>query len=90
MCCAVVCVWQVFLNYLANYVPGVWSQEEGCVVCGEQHQPLPKERKLWPTVLVAIEIPGPSPFLTEFLERVVSLDYPVKRMSLFLHNQVTR
>lgn len=79
---------QIFLNYLTNYVPDMWSEEKGCTGCDETHTPLPEDREAWPTVLVAIVIPDPSPFLLEVLEHVSGLDYPQSRMSLFLHNQV--
>ena len=79
---------QVFLNYLTNYVPRVWSEENGCMGCNETHVPLSDDRAKWPTVLVAVMIPGPSPFLLEMLESMSGLDYPQSRMSLFVHNQV--
>jgi hypothetical protein len=78
---------KVFLNYLTNYVPGMWSEESGCTGCNETHVPLPDDKGVWPTVLVAVMIPGPSPFLLEMLESVSGLDYPQSRMSLFIHNQ---
>lgn len=80
--------YQVFLNYLTNYVPGIWSEADGCTACDETYFPLPDDSGVWPTVLVAMMIPGPSPFLLEVLEGVSGLDYPHSRMSLFLHNQV--
>lgn len=78
---------KVFLNYLTNYVPGIWSEADGCTACDETYFPLPDGSGVWPTVLVAMMIPGPSPFLLEVLEGVSGLDYPHSRMSLFLHNQ---
>lgn len=83
------CRLQVFLNYLTNYVPEMWSEEKGCTGCDETHIPLPEDKEAWPIVLVAIVIPGPSPFLLEVLEHVSGLDYPQSRMALFLHNQVS-
>jgi hypothetical protein len=78
---------KVFLNYLANYVPGVWSESGGCRGCEETSSPLPEDKEAWPAVLVAVTVPSPSPFLSDMLERVTSLDYPLSRLSLFIHNQ---
>ena len=39
-------------------------------------------------VLVAVSIPGPSPFLLEVLESVSALDYPPEKMGIFVHNEV--
>ena len=80
---------QVFLNYLTNYVPGVWSESGGCRGCEETSSPLPEDKEAWPAVLVAVSVPSPSPFLAEMLERVSSLDYPLSHLSLFIHNQVS-
>ena len=79
----------MFLNYLANYVPGVWSESGGCRGCEETSSPLPEDKEAWPAVLVAVTVPSPSPFLSDMLERVTSLDYPLSRLSLFIHNQVS-
>ena len=79
----------MFLNYLTNYVPGVWSEKDGCTGCEETHLPLSKDREAWPTVLVAVSVAAPSPFLPEVLERISSLDYPQSCMALFIHNQVS-
>ena len=79
----------MFLNYLTNYVPGVWSEETGCTGCSETHTPLPDDEGVWPTVLLAVTIPAPAPFLLEVLGRLTGLEYPLSRMSLFVHNQVS-
>lgn len=26
---------QLYLNYLSNYVPGMWNKENGCIGCNE-------------------------------------------------------
>ena len=59
------------------------------MVCKEWAQELPEERDNWPTVLLAVFIERPSPFLTEMLERVALLDYPKDKMTLLVHNAVS-
>lgn len=78
----------MFLNYLTNYVPNVWSEETGCIGCDETFITLSDDKETWPTVLIAVLVPVPSPFLLEVLEAISGLDYPQSKMSLFLHNQV--
>ena len=67
----------------------MWSEEGGCTGCSETFITLPEGKETsWPTVVVAVIIPGPSPFLLEVLEAISSQDYPLSKMTLFLHNQV--
>uniref|UniRef100_A0A8C1BC92 procollagen-lysine 5-dioxygenase n=1 Tax=Cyprinus carpio carpio TaxID=630221 RepID=A0A8C1BC92_CYPCA len=40
----------------------------------------------FPQVTVGIYIEQPTPFLTEFLERFLSLDYPKDKLNVFVHN----
>ncbi len=81
---------QKFLNNLGNYIPNAWTEQDGCLVCKEWHKELPLEKKTWPTVVLAVFVERPSPFLSEVLERVTQLDYPKSRMSLFVHNAVSQ
>lgn len=80
---------QLYLNNLGNYIPSAWNTTEGCMICKEWAQELPKERESWPTVLLAVFVEHPSPFLTEMLERVALLDYPKDKMTLLVHNAVS-
>lgn len=41
-----------------------------------------------PRVLLAVFVEQPTPFLPRFLQRLLLLDYPPDRISLFLHNNV--
>ncbi|CAL8234599.1 unnamed protein product, partial [Boreogadus saida] len=41
----------------------------------------------YPEVLLGVFIEQPSPFLPEFFQRLLTLDYPRDKLSLFLHNQ---
>lgn len=60
------------------------------MVCEEWHKELPQEEETWPTVVLAVFIERPGPFLPEVLERVTQLDYPKSKMSLFVHNAVSQ
>lgn len=43
----------------------------------------------FPQVTVGIYIEQPTPFLPEFLERFLSLDYPKDKLNVFVHNSVS-
>ncbi|XP_043918973.1 procollagen-lysine,2-oxoglutarate 5-dioxygenase 1 [Protopterus annectens] len=75
------------LNYLGNYIPRIWTFETGCTVCDEDIQKLSglKDDE-FPLVLIAIYIEQPTPFVSEFFKRLLALNYPKKRLQLFIHN----
>ncbi|XP_054991042.1 multifunctional procollagen lysine hydroxylase and glycosyltransferase LH3 isoform X2 [Sorex araneus] len=73
------------LNYLGNYVPNGWTPEGGCGFCEQDRRPLPEGQPL-PRVLLAVFLEQPTPFLPRFLQRLLTLDYPPDRVTLFLHN----
>uniref|UniRef100_A0A674NNP7 procollagen-lysine 5-dioxygenase n=1 Tax=Takifugu rubripes TaxID=31033 RepID=A0A674NNP7_TAKRU len=70
---------KIFLNYLGNYVPNMWNYEHGCSLC---------DKDILDLVLVGVFIEKPTPFLPEFFQRLLSLDYPKDRLKLFVHNNV--
>ncbi|XP_062854583.1 procollagen-lysine,2-oxoglutarate 5-dioxygenase 1 [Trichomycterus rosablanca] len=76
------------INYLGNYIPKVWTFETGCAFCNDDLRPLSglKESE-YPGVTIGIFIQQPTPFLTAFFERLLSLKYPKTRLSLFISNQ---
>ncbi|XP_048881626.1 procollagen-lysine,2-oxoglutarate 5-dioxygenase 2 isoform X2 [Brienomyrus brachyistius] len=76
---------KIYLNYLGNYVPNAWSYEHGCAVCDRDTVDLSKVEE-YPSVMVAVFIEQPTPFLPEFFERLLLLDYPKEKLSLFIHN----
>lgn len=39
-------------------------------------------------MLLAVFVEQPTPFLPRFLQRLLLLDYPPDRVTLFLHNNV--
>ncbi|XP_041094358.1 multifunctional procollagen lysine hydroxylase and glycosyltransferase LH3-like [Polyodon spathula] len=75
------------LNYLGNYVPTAWTHEGGCEICNADLLDLTQlqDEKL-PQVWIGVFIEQPTPFFPEFLERLVTMDYPSDKISLFIHN----
>uniref|UniRef100_A0A665U163 procollagen-lysine 5-dioxygenase n=1 Tax=Echeneis naucrates TaxID=173247 RepID=A0A665U163_ECHNA len=74
------------LNYLGNYVPTAWTYENGCGICDDDllfFSDIPM-----PLVYVAVFIEHATPFMDEFLERLTTMNYPMTRIRLFIHNNV--
>ncbi|XP_069739277.1 LOW QUALITY PROTEIN: multifunctional procollagen lysine hydroxylase and glycosyltransferase LH3-like [Phaenicophaeus curvirostris] len=74
---------KLHLNYLGNYVPAGWN-EGGCGDCDSDLRPLegvPDEELPW--VLVGVFVEQPTPFLSRFLQRLLTLNYPRSRLGLF-------
>uniref|UniRef100_A0A8C5B1V5 procollagen-lysine 5-dioxygenase n=1 Tax=Gadus morhua TaxID=8049 RepID=A0A8C5B1V5_GADMO len=79
---------KIYLNYLANYVPNAWNNEQACTICDHNMLDLVSlAPQAFPEVLLGVFIEQPSPFLPEFFQRLLTLDYPREKLSLFLHNQ---
>ncbi|XP_068603900.1 procollagen-lysine,2-oxoglutarate 5-dioxygenase 2 [Brachionichthys hirsutus] len=76
---------KMYLNYLANYVPNAWNYEHGCGHCDEDLIDLSQLNE-YPDVLVGVFIEQPSPFLPEFFQQLLTLDYPKDKIKLFVHN----
>ena len=76
---------QIFLNYLSNYLTHEW-REGKCVSCVEQLVAVPQKL---PTVFVGVFIEQPTPFLQQVLDRLAALNYPKKKMTVFLRNSVS-
>uniref|UniRef100_A0A671XLN7 procollagen-lysine 5-dioxygenase n=1 Tax=Sparus aurata TaxID=8175 RepID=A0A671XLN7_SPAAU len=76
---------KMYLNYLANYVPNAWTYENGCSLCDDDIVDL-SQLKEYPNVLVGVFIEQPTPFLPEFFQRLLTLDYPKDKLNLFIHN----
>ncbi|VDN25420.1 unnamed protein product, partial [Cylicostephanus goldi] len=76
------------LNYLANYMPDRWSSKKGCAYCGKKPRldlSIADEPE-FPLVTVSIFIAKPIPFIEEMLEAFARLDYPKKKMALYIYN----
>ncbi|XP_043954486.1 multifunctional procollagen lysine hydroxylase and glycosyltransferase LH3 isoform X1 [Gambusia affinis] len=77
------------LNYLGNYVPTAWTYEHGCGGCDDDLLLLGDRQDVdLPLVFLSVFIEHPTPFLDEFLERLVTMNYPKTRIRLFIHNNV--
>ncbi|KAF9804957.1 hypothetical protein SFRURICE_007860 [Spodoptera frugiperda] len=74
------------LNHFGNYLAKAWSSTEGCAMCNEKRIEL-KDDKL-PTVMMAVFIEQATPFLEEFLDQVLTTDYPKDKIHLLLRNNV--
>ncbi|XP_054893141.1 procollagen-lysine,2-oxoglutarate 5-dioxygenase 2 isoform X2 [Poeciliopsis prolifica] len=76
---------KMYLNYLGNYVPNAWNYEQGCSHCDDDLLDLSQLHE-YPDVLVGVFIEQPTPFLPEFFQRLLTLDYPKDKLKLFVHN----
>ena len=76
-------------NRLTDYIPDGWSTQGGCHQCHEETLSLKdKPESEWPIVTLAFFIEVPTPFLLHSLAGLKLLNYPRKRMSLFIHNAI--
>ncbi|XP_069831497.1 procollagen-lysine,2-oxoglutarate 5-dioxygenase 2 isoform X2 [Dendropsophus ebraccatus] len=76
---------KVQLNYFGNYIPNIWTPETGCGTCDLDTIDL-SSLEDYPRVTVGVFIEQPTPFLPEFFNRLLALDYPKEKLSLFIHN----
>lgn len=74
---------------LANYLADGWTNSAGCLSCKEDLLDIStvKDEDL-PTVMIAIFIEYPTPYIKECLERIQMLDYPRNKIDLFIHNDI--
>lgn len=80
---------KLFLNYLDNYLPDKWNFKDGCTACSEDRISLDSLKKEeYPKILMGFFVEKPTPFIPEFLNRMMQLEYPKKRIDLFIHNTV--
>ncbi|XP_061095193.1 procollagen-lysine,2-oxoglutarate 5-dioxygenase 2 isoform X2 [Conger conger] len=76
---------KMYLNFLGNYIPHAWNYENGCSVCDQDMVDL-SQVKEYPSITVGVFIEQPTPFLPEFFQRLLSLDYPKDKLTVFIHN----
>ncbi|CAB3978182.1 procollagen-lysine,2-oxoglutarate 5-dioxygenase 3-like [Paramuricea clavata] len=78
---------KLFLNYVGNYIPKGWNPKDGCLSCSENTFSMDDyQSEDYPTVLAAVFVETPTPFFSEFLERLVAMEYPKSRIDMFIHN----
>ncbi|XP_044146142.1 procollagen-lysine,2-oxoglutarate 5-dioxygenase 2 isoform X2 [Bufo gargarizans] len=76
---------KIQLNYFGNYIPNIWTPETGCGTCEMDTIDLSTLEE-YPRITVGVFIEQPTPFLPEFFTRLLALDYPQEKLSLFIHN----
>lgn len=79
---------KIYLNNFGNYVARAYHPVDGCRHCKHGEIDLTNFKE-FPIVLMGIFIEHPTPFLEEQLEKVYQIDYPKKRIHLFIHNAVS-
>ncbi|KAM5142262.1 procollagen-lysine,2-oxoglutarate 5-dioxygenase 1 [Mantella aurantiaca] len=79
---------KLLMNYLGNYIPRVWTFETGCVVCDEGLRSLSgfKTDDSFPLVVIGVFIEHPTPFTSEFFKRLNNLQYPRRRIQVYIAN----
>ncbi|XP_055376791.1 procollagen-lysine,2-oxoglutarate 5-dioxygenase [Condylostylus longicornis] len=73
---------KVFLNALANYLGGTFK-ERNCLIC-EQGKITLDETNL-PSISLSIFAEKPVPFFEEFLDKILTINYPKKNIHLFIY-----
>lgn len=76
---------KLVLNNFGNYLAGAFVDGE-CVSC--QENVIPEEDKKSFTVLIALFVEIPTPFLEEFFDKILALNYPKNKLHLFVHNRI--
>ncbi|KOB72674.1 putative procollagen-lysine,2-oxoglutarate 5-dioxygenase [Operophtera brumata] len=74
------------LNHFGNYLAKAWSLKKGCAQCSEKRIQLNEDAL--PNVLMAVFIEQATPFMEEFLEQLIDMDYPKSKIHLMLRNNV--
>ena len=81
------CLFQLLLNTLGNYIAGNWNLKEGCIDCWRDVLDFVSLVEV-PNVVLAIFIEKPTPFMAEFWEKVAALDYDKANIDLVIHSNV--
>ena len=76
---------KMVLNNFGNYLAGAFVDGE-CVTCKENI--IAEEKLETYTVLVALFVEQPMPFLEEFFDKIFAINYPKTKIHLFVHNTV--
>lgn len=76
---------KLVLNNFGNYLAGAFIDSE-CVTCVENN--IPEEKQTSFTVLIALFVEFPTPFLEEFFDKILTINYPKEKVHLFVHNKI--
>uniref|UniRef100_A0A1I8A415 TauD domain-containing protein n=1 Tax=Steinernema glaseri TaxID=37863 RepID=A0A1I8A415_9BILA len=76
------------LNSLSNYIGNMYSNIDGCIQCtmDKVYNFERSEKADNPTVSVLAFIHKPIPFVEEFLDTILRLDYDRKHVNLYVYN----
>lgn len=75
------------LNNYGNYLAGAFVNER-CMVCDENNIDITVANAELPPLTMAIFIEKATPFLDEFFDDILAIEYPKKKIDLFIHNAV--
>uniref|UniRef100_A0A915KFH2 PLOD1-3-like GT domain-containing protein n=1 Tax=Romanomermis culicivorax TaxID=13658 RepID=A0A915KFH2_ROMCU len=79
---------KVFLNYLGRYLGKAWKNSLGCIDCLDMTQKFSQAQpEKLPIITLALFVEKLTPFLNQFFEKIVELNYPKSKIHLFLHNK---
>ena len=66
-------------NYLSQYSPQ-------CTSCLEDNLDMGEDLVETPQIVLAVFVEQPTPFIEEFFQKLLALDYPKSSIDLFIHN----
>lgn len=76
----------MYLNNYGNYLANAFVNGE-CRWCYDDYIE-DEEKQISFTVLVAVFIENPTPFLEEFFDKILTMTYPKNKIHIFVHNRV--
>ncbi|PIK40153.1 hypothetical protein BSL78_23007 [Apostichopus japonicus] len=80
---------KLYLNQLGNYLANYWTQDKGCLACGEERIDLRTiEETEYPVVMLALFIEQQTPFIDEYFKNIEDFNYPKNKMHLYIHVNV--
>ncbi|KAI5705962.1 procollagen-lysine,2-oxoglutarate 5-dioxygenase [Diaphorina citri] len=76
---------KIELNSFGNYLAKSWKTS-GCTRCNLIKHLDSLKPDQFPSVLISVFIDKPTAFLEEFLNKIANLNYPAKKISMFVYN----
>lgn len=58
-------------------------------ICNDIFSYVCYKTKVYPNVTIGVFIEQPTPFLSRFLDVLLTLDYPKEALKVFIHNKVS-
>lgn len=77
---------KLHLNNYGNYLARAFAEGE-CKWCTKDNN-IDEEKQTSFSVLIGIFIENPMPFLEEFFDKILTLNYPKEKIHIFIHNRV--